>query len=103
MKKTYLRLLLQIVKHNGSLESLVEQGLIYTQIVQLIEEAVENGYLCEEKSKLIVTDKGDKVIQRIRKQLREDGLTQWISPKYEEKIDKLKKDDIYIPKKRLKL
>ena len=103
MKDTYLRLLLQIIKHKGSLDSLLNQGLLYSQIVQMINDATDRGFIVDKEGVLGVTNNGEKEINRIGKIFNDGFSTKWISPKLEERIDKFKKDDIYIPKGKLKL
>jgi hypothetical protein len=97
MKESHLILLLQLIQAGGNVSSLLDRGLQFSQIAQLLSEAVAKGYVVQDGSEFHLTNSG---LQKMRvelgsNRLRKDGG--WISPLEEFRIDKWELDRIYLP------
>jgi len=107
MKEKYLVLLLQLVKADGSVEALLKNGLEYSQIANLILQVKQDSYIAEKEGRLELTDLGLEKLKELSKKANRKNIDTWISPSYENRIDKSEKlnvFDIYIPnRKELKL
>lgn len=88
--------LLQVIEHNGNISPLLKK-YDYTTVVSALKSLIETGYAEYDKEDIRITDKGkaehDKL--KIILQRKHNG---WISPKTDEIISKIKKNDIYLPK-----
>lgn len=100
IKNKYLLDVLRSVKYNNSLDILLANGLDYFQIVKYIEQSIELGYVTD-VSELSITSDGDKKIIELCGKFGSNK--KFITPKTSDKIEKISKDSIYIPKKTTKL
>lgn len=89
--------ILQIVRYDGTIDSLVNLGLEYSQIAALITKAVEQGYIVSNEGVLGITELGEKKIRELQEKLYQISSTAWIIPEDESRIDKIDNFDIYIP------
>ncbi len=94
---TYLKDLVRLVFAKADLTYLVDKGLRYTQISQLIEKSVTMGYLKPQDAEFLVTTKGLELIHDSNKNNR-NSKKGWIR-----RLDSAKKasvtDEIYLPDK----
>lgn len=97
MSEANLILLLQLVNTSGEVNSLLQRGLLFSQIAELITYAEEEGLIVEDNDNLKLTEKGLEKMRQVpdSKRSREDGG--WISPMDEYRIEKTTLDDIYLP------
>jgi hypothetical protein len=93
--------MLHTIRYRVSLDSILELGLDYSQIAdllsnvmqeQLVEDSNENG--------LILTNKGLEVLEWLNKQIYPMNSKAWILPLEENRIPKIDKFDIYLPRKK---
>lgn len=96
----YLLLLLQIIKGNGDVRSLLSVGYDYYQIAQLINHAKSEGYIVSKDGAMELSEAGDFFIQDINKKMGRYDAESWISPAYSKQIEKIKEEEIYIPKRK---
>jgi predicted transcriptional regulator len=99
MTQKHLILLLQIMKGNGNITSLINQGLTYSQIANYTDFVIEKEYISIIDNKFKITEKGEKRLKSLNTKLNRKNSNMWISPRYECKVEKMKLSDIYIPKK----
>ncbi|MEK0224379.1 winged helix-turn-helix domain-containing protein [Bacillus proteolyticus] len=96
MTEKYIILLLQLVKTNGSVSSLLDLGLEYSQIATYINFLAENDLVTSnDAGKLEITKLG---LEKLKKLTKIENHNLWISPQNEFKIEKRNKFDIYLPK-----
>ncbi|KXY46890.1 winged helix-turn-helix domain-containing protein [Bacillus sp. FSL M7-1020] len=96
MTEKYIILLLQLVKTNGSVSSLLDLGLEYSQIAIYINYLVEENLATSNNDgKLELTELG---LEKLKKLTKIENNNLWISPQNEFKIEKMNKFDIYLPK-----
>ena len=96
----YLLLLLQIIKGNGDISSLLSAGYDYFQVSQLINHAKSEGYVRSKKGIMELSESGVVFVDDLNKKMERYNAESWISPAYSEQIDKITEDEIYIPKRR---
>lgn len=92
-------LLLQLVKAGGSVETLINRGLRYPQIGELINQAEDKEYIVSDENGLYLTKKGYELIQEDVNtgKIRRDGG--WISPAENSRTTQINKFEVYLPPK----
>ena len=89
--------ILNSVKNNSNLTTLLRSGLEYSQISHKIIELSEDGYLITEEGILKLTPKGLDTLDRLNTKF---GHAKWIEPDGSSRIKKIGINHIYIPVKR---
>jgi hypothetical protein len=98
MQSSYMKILLSCIKNKKNLTALVDAGLTYGQIATMISEIQILGLIIESpEGKLILSDAGQKKIKDLVR--IEANKSEWIMPREKNRIDKIKINDLYIPKK----
>lgn len=97
MKDRYLFHILQIVRYEGTIDSLINLGLEYSQIVSLISDATNQGYIRSNDGVLELTQLGLDKIDELNEKLYKISTTKWILPKDELRIEKIDKFEVYLP------
>jgi hypothetical protein len=93
--KSNLLLLLQLINAGAEIDSLLNRGLQYSQIADLIFEAIENEFVLENENGLELTALG---LERIKNaHSRQNVKGNWISPLDEFRVKPLPIDEIYTP------
>lgn len=100
IKKAHISLLLRRIQIDADVSPLINRGLRYSQLIQLIKEAVESGLLERIEDGYAVTEAGQKFIQsdKITGKIRKDAG--WINPLYDQKCEQAGLYDIYLPAKK---
>lgn len=101
--ESYNILLLQIIKVNGSVESLMKIGYDYVQIADDIIKFRQENVIRGVGDDISLTEKGEKLLKSLNSKLNRKGLSKWISPKMDDKIETIGIFDIYLPPKKLKI
>lgn len=99
MRESTLILMLQLVKNNGSIESIVRRGYSYTQIANFIKQLIIDGWVINDNGLLKLSDEGNEKFNVINKKLNRNNSSSWISPQEEYKVDGITKFDVYLPRK----
>lgn len=96
IKNSYLHSLLLIIKRNSDLSFLVDMGLNYFQISNLMLEALKEGLIKDVDNKLIITKLGNKRLEDLINNFERSILPiEDINPRY--------RYSIYVPSKKIKL
>ena len=104
MKEQHLILLLQIIRHNGRIDSLVRAGFEYSQIANFIDAAKAEGLIYDKDDILTLSQNGIERLEKLNEKFGRKNADGWISPQEEYRCKKIDINEIYIPsKKRLKL
>jgi hypothetical protein len=91
-------LLLTIIGNDGNIDDLNKIGYDYLKIKILIKDEIEIGNAQFENNELKLTNKGDKLRNKLGKQLNYEGLDEIVLPKLSSKIDELfLKEKLFIP------
>ena len=96
MKEIYIRILLNLVKKDRDIDSLLMRGLTYSDIADIIDYAVEIGFIEFVDDRLLLTDDGFKKLN----ESSGFGYKGWILPDDRSKIDNISKYDVFLPKKK---
>tara|TARA_B100000315_G_scaffold252855_1_gene290506 strand:- start:1375 stop:1677 length:303 start_codon:yes stop_codon:yes gene_type:complete len=91
--------ILNSVKNNSNLTTLLRLGLVYSQISHCIIELSKEGYLITEEGVLKLTPKGLETLDRLNAKF---GPAKGILPDKYSRIKKIGKNKIYVPLKPLK-
>ena len=95
-----LRMLFTI-HYQTSISGLLDLGLEYSQISKLISYFLENGLVEESKEEeLVLTKQGLELLESLKKQTYPGNSSAWILPSEENRIPKINKFDIYLPRKK---
>jgi hypothetical protein len=98
---THILKLLHIIHYRLSIDSLVEVGLEYSQIAKLLSNVLENGLVEDLGEKgLKLTADGVKLLENLNKELNPLHTNVWVLPSDENRIPKIDKFDIYLPRKK---
>jgi hypothetical protein len=97
MNDNLLLLFLQLIKKNGNVKSLLEHGYDYAQISRNIKLLKNENYIEYLNDSLNITTKGENKIRQINNKFNRTGSERWISPQENFKIEKISKNDIYLP------
>lgn len=96
-------LLLQIVKTNGNVMTLVRNGMELSKLSRIISTLSMNGILCVGNDFVELTSKGEDYLKQIAKSLGKRGLYAYFGVEdYYRNSIKISTEDIYIPTKRMK-
>jgi hypothetical protein len=89
-----LILLLQLINAGAEVDALLNRGLQYSQIVDLIFHAKEQNLVCDDEKTLKLTDLG---LHRIFGKTSSKVKGNWISPLDERRIPSINLDAVYLP------
>lgn len=95
MLESNLLLLLQLINAGADIDALLSRGLQYSQIADLIFEAIKNEFALESKTGLELTVLGLEKIKNNKTLSNIKG--NWISPLDEFRIESIAIDEIYLP------
>jgi hypothetical protein len=90
-------LLLKILKFNGDISPLIKLGYQYSQIIDSIKNEIAEGNAERKNGMLIITEKGNSVIEDISKKLNRKDSNKWIEPEVESRIPKIPINFIFLP------
>lgn len=93
----HLVLLLQLVKRNGNIESLHNQGYQYSEIAQLLNLVIDDKLAYYTEEGLTLSSKGESLLLELNKNLQRKNSEAMISPQTEYLINKISRYDIYLP------
>ncbi|WP_319778095.1 hypothetical protein [Maridesulfovibrio sp.] len=96
MTNTNIKKLLGLILNESPLEYLTRNGLDYSQIFELISEAIDLGFLSYEEDLLVLTDKGVEFISIGKISSKP---SEWILPEDYSRIEKIDPEEIFLPKK----
>lgn len=91
-------LFLQLIKNNGNIENLINQGIDYIEIAQWIKKVLIDGYAIYDSERLVLTESGEIKIKELNSKLNREKMNIFISNQTEYALEE-KKDvfDIYLP------
>lgn len=100
MDERLLYQLLNIVKHNGNIWDIIDEGYEFGQITYLMDTLNDRGYLLIDTSgKVIVTETGEAYISGYEANLGIKKYSRWILPCSSMWHTPMKETEIYVPKK----
>ncbi|TSK08711.1 MAG: hypothetical protein FPO08_05250 [Geobacter sp.] len=97
MDYSHLTLLLQLVKIGSDIDPLLSRGLTYSQIAELTNIAIKDGFLCKTGHDLTITTIGEQRLKKLENgKISASG--NWIAPEVKSRIEKKDIYHIYLPK-----
>ena len=90
-------LLIQLIMVNGCISSLIEAGLPFVDIHNLIQQYKRAKYIISDGGKLQITKDGDVKFNELCRCLNKKGLYKYLSPNYKYKMNTMNLEEIYIP------
>ncbi|RJO60954.1 hypothetical protein C4544_04075 [candidate division WS5 bacterium] len=93
-----MAILLRVVRSEGSIDPLIERGLTYSQIANLLEEAKNTELIIVREGKLLISATGEKLLNVMSSKKLIPKPGGWIRPLDEHKLPKISQCDIYLPK-----
>lgn len=100
MSEKHILLLLQLIKHRSNIDSLLNNGLEYSQIARLLSQVKSLGLVrLQEEEGLALTESGENRLKELIKKFTDGKSCFFIEPDCKHTISKLKEHDIYIPGK----
>jgi hypothetical protein len=99
-KPIYLLSILHIIHHKLSVDGLVELGLEYSQIVNLLSYTMAESFVEDTEEGLKLTNQGLEMLEKLNTEIYPSNPQAWILPSEENRIPKLNKFDIYLPKRK---
>lgn len=100
MKNDDFILLLQIIRKNGNVENLRKYGYQYSQIANLINYVITEGYCEYSNDGMSLTKEGENVLALFNKRMNRKNSESLISPQKEYKsVKEGNIYDVYLPDK----
>jgi hypothetical protein len=92
--------LLRMLYAKSDVSPLIEEGLLYSQIAQLLGEMIDEGFVALSEGAPVLTDEGLAVLRtdEVTGTPRKDGG--FIGPLNSARVDRLATDEIYLPVRR---
>jgi len=97
MNEKNIYLLLDVIKRNASIRSLVYKGLKYTDVAKYLNYVIENSYVTDEDGVIDLTELGRKILLVLEKRHKEINKDVWIEPESENRIPMWDNNTIFIP------
>lgn len=98
----YLLRILHTIHYQLSIDNLIDIGLEYSQIAGLLSHVLQEDLVHDQGAPgLALTSKGVELLEKLNKEVYPNNSTEWILPLEENRIPKIDKSDIYLPRKKL--
>jgi hypothetical protein len=97
MNEKILRYFLQIIKKNGDIGALLNEGLSLTNISDLITITLKTGLISYEEKDVIITKNGEIELDRLNEKYRKQDKEEWISKERKSMIEKFDLDFVFLP------
>jgi len=98
MLNSHKFLLLRILYRGEDIDPLVNKGLTYTQIAEMLSALIADGYLIKKEGSFALTEKAILSVNKISNKFN-IKKSDWIREDIESKIDRIDVTDIYLPRK----
>ena len=91
------------IKSGGVVDELIELGLEYFQIAQILTYCLEKKFVVRDGYNIKITEQGyikySILMKSIQKNPKAKGIEKWVKPLQNVKTKKMRKNDVYIPSK----
>lgn len=99
-KPTYIVRILHIIRYQLSIDSLLEFGLDYSQIADLLAYVIQQQLVDDTEEGLKLSTAGIELLGKLNNEIYPSNPQDWILPSEEERISKIDKFEIYLPRKK---
>jgi hypothetical protein len=93
----YLYLLLKLIKRDGNVRIMINEGLSYKQIAQLTNDSIENGYILVKDNSISLTEGGETKLLELGKAYKKRNKNEWIKIEESSRIPPLDENFIFLP------
>lgn len=97
MNEKYLYILLGIIERNGNIRSLLREGLSFSRIAELTNEAIASGLVIQSDERIKLSDIGLEKMQELEVRYKKINKEEWIDKDIKSVIPKLDKNLIFLP------
>ena len=97
MNQTHLYILLAVIKNNGDIRQLKNEGLDYLEIADLTNQLILKEYVEYIEDEIKLTEKGIEKFEELKVSLKKTNKNNWIKKDLKSKIPKLEKNFIFLP------
>jgi hypothetical protein len=97
-KPIYVLKLLHIIRYHLDLDELIDLGLEYYHIAKILSYCINSDFVKDSDDGLVLTELGLEQLEKINKQLYPSNSHPWIMPSEENRIPKIDKFEIYLPR-----
>lgn len=97
MQQEVKSILLKLVKCNGNIEPLIQMGYEYVQVINFLNILLEEKLLTRDNNQILITEAGLNEIAFLNKKLNRKNASLWIEPAVESRVDKIDKNDVFLP------
>lgn len=97
MNEINLTLLLNIIKNRRNIHQLRRQGLSFRQIAELIENALNDGFIVYLDKKIVLSERGETFLSKNLNTIKKTNKAEWIELDLKNKIKPFPKNEIFLP------
>lgn len=97
MNQNNLYILLSVIKNNGDIRQLKNEGLDYLEIADLTNQSIVDNYVQYLEDEIGLTEKGNQKLKELKISLNKTNKDNWIKKDLKSKIPKLEKNFIFLP------
>lgn len=99
-KKTFIKLL-RVIHYNADVNQLIDQGLRYSQISQLLNEALTKGLITAQGGRFLLTQSGKDLLLERNQVTNDLSISNWIEPLDDKRKKPMDPMAIYLPSKKI--
>lgn len=88
---------LQLIRVNGNMYHLLMSGWTHTDIIKTLSRLAKQGIVKVKDSGTSMTAKGNHYFNNLCKTLGKKGISRYLSPDNQQRIQPMPKETIYIP------
>ncbi|RPH50022.1 MAG: hypothetical protein EHM85_11920 [Desulfobacteraceae bacterium] len=97
MNEKHLYTLLRVIYKNANINILIREGLSFSKIAELTNEAIIAEFVIQANDKIELSQKGLEKMQELGVKFKKINKEEWIEKDLKSKIPKLDKNFIYLP------
>ena len=100
MKEKEIYLLLNAIKKNTDIKRLVREGLSYSGIARLTNDAISNELVIYEQDNIKLSKKGEELYEQIKDNYKRTIKKEWIEKDEKNRLDKNRREKnfIFVPR-----
>jgi len=100
MNEKHLYKLLKLINNNGNINNLLREGLSFSKIAELTNEAIIAGLVIQAEERIELSSKGLEKMQEMAVRYKKINKEEWIEKDSKSIIPRLDKNSIYLPDQR---
>ena len=98
MHEKELYLLLNVIKNNGDIKRLVREGVTYSQIAKLTNQAISKKLVIYHKDKIELSKQGIAKFEEIKNNYKKKNKEEWIEKDKKSQVARIDKNAIFVPR-----